>query len=65
LLTFGPTYRELATFPLLKDITAMIKGMDRGGFLLGEFLMVLRALQKDVAAYRQEHPNVLVCLFAI
>jgi hypothetical protein len=63
--SFGPTYRELATFPLLKDITAMIKGMDRGGFLLRDFLMASRALQKDVAAYSQEHPNILVCLFAI
>ncbi|KAJ7796065.1 hypothetical protein B0H14DRAFT_2916764 [Mycena olivaceomarginata] len=39
---------------------AMIKGMDRGGFLLGEFLMALRALQKDVAANRWEHTNILI-----
>jgi hypothetical protein len=44
LLILGLTYRELPTFPLLKDITAMIKGMDRGGFLLGDFLIALRAL---------------------
>jgi hypothetical protein len=43
----------------------MIKGMDCGGFLLREFLMALRALQKDVAAYSREHPNILVCLFVI
>jgi hypothetical protein len=64
LLSFGLTYQELAAFPLLKDITAMIKGIDCGSFLLGDFLIALRALQKDVAVYGREQPNILVCLFA-
>jgi hypothetical protein len=60
LLSFGLTYRELAAFPLLKDITSMIKGIDHGSFLLRDFLGELKALQKDVAAYSREQPNILV-----